>query len=215
MQQAQQQGAPERISWARAMVFAVGFFFLAALLVGQIPSYINLQMTAASLQGFEIGMFGLTLVFLGGFAIIQVIMLLFDPKPVVPPILFTGLGTVLSLGGLAIVLGSSLTGCSVAQPTCNQYFPQATTSWSSVLGGRALWFQPQALDLVALGIAIFAVGAAMIFYSQLAIREQRNPDRRDLGTTPTIRWLIILGSLLLVAFMVFYTYADINGLCTL
>lgn len=215
MQQAQQQGAPERISWARAMVFAVGFFFLSALLVGQIPSYINLQMTAASLQGLEIGMFGLSLVFLGGFAIIQVIVLLFDPKPVLPPILFTGLGAVLSLGGLAIVLGSSLTGCSATQPTCNQYFPQATTSWNPVLSGRALWFQPDALDLVALGIAVFAVGAAMIFYSQLAIREQHNPDRRDLGTTPTIRWLIILGSLLLVAFMVFYTYADINGLGTL
>ncbi len=51
-----------------------------------------------------------------------------------------------------------------------------------MLGGQVLWFQPDALDFVALGIAVFAVGAAMIFYSQLAIREQRNPDRRDLGT---------------------------------
>ncbi len=215
MQQAQQQGAPERISWARALIFAVGFFFLAALLVGQIPSYINLQMTAASLQGLEIGTFGLGLVCLGSFVIIQVIVLLFDPKPLVPPIIFTGLGTILSLGGLAIVLLSTLTGCSAAQPTCNQYFPSATTSWNPVLGGKVLWFQPDAVDFVALGIVIFAVGAAMIFYSQLAVRERRNPDRRDLGTTPTIRWLIIVGSLLLVIFMVFYTYADVTGLGTL
>ncbi|HYU72702.1 MAG TPA: hypothetical protein VEL31_08470 [Ktedonobacteraceae bacterium] len=215
MQQTQQQGASERISWARAMIFAIGFFFLSALLVGQIPSYINLQLTAASLQGMEIGSLGLGLVCLGGFAIIQVIVLLFDPKPLVPPIIFTGLGTVLSLGGLAIVLLSSLTGCSATQTTCNQYFPTASSSWNPVLGGKVLWFQPGAVDFVALGIAILAVGVAMIFYSQLALREQRNPDRRDLGTTPTIRWLIIVGSILLVAFMVFYTYADVTGLGTL
>jgi hypothetical protein len=212
MQQVQQQGAPERMSWARALIFAVGFFFLAALLVGQIPSYINLQMTAASLQGFEIGSFGLGILCLGGFAIIQVIVLLFDPKPVVPPIIFTGLGAVLSLAGLAIVVWSSVTGCSATQPTCNQFFPRSDTSWNSVLGGNVLWFQPQALDFVALGIVVFAVGAAMIFYSQLAIREQRDPDRRDLGTTPAVRWMLIIGSILLVVFMVFYTYADVGGL---
>ncbi len=212
MQQTQQQGVPERMSWARAMIFAVGFFFLAALLVGQIPSYINLEMTAASLQGLEIGTFGLGLVCLGAFAIIQVIVLLFDPKPLLPPIIFTGLGTILSLAGLAIVVASSVTGCSATQTTCNQYFPNANSSWNPVLGGKVLWFQPQAVDLVLLGIVILAVGAAMIFYSQLALREQRNPDRRDLGTTPPIRWMIIIGSLLLVVFMVFYTYADVGGL---
>ena len=62
MQQAQQRangsGVPaqtERISWARSMIFAAGFFFLAALLIGQIPGYINLAMTASSLVGFEQG----------------------------------------------------------------------------------------------------------------------------------------------------------------
>ncbi len=55
MQQVQQQGVPERISWARALIFAVGFFLVAAILIGQLPGYIYLQMTAASLQGMEIG----------------------------------------------------------------------------------------------------------------------------------------------------------------
>ena len=214
MQQVQQQGVPERISWARALIFAVGFFLVAAILIGQLPGYIYLQMTAASLQGLEIGSLGLGLVCLGGFVIIQVIMLLFDPKPLVPPIIFTGLGAVLSAGGLALVLWSTLTGCSSTQKSCNQYFPTANTSWNPVLGGKVLWFQPGAVDFVMIGIVVFAVGAAMIFYSQLAIREQRNPDRRDLGTTPAIRWMTILGSLLLVAFMVFYTYADVGGLGT-
>ncbi|MBV8695303.1 MAG: hypothetical protein JO183_07440, partial [Ktedonobacteraceae bacterium] len=55
MQQAQQREMPERISWARAMIFGVGFFFLGALLIGQVPGYIYLEMTAASLEGFEQG----------------------------------------------------------------------------------------------------------------------------------------------------------------
>jgi hypothetical protein len=214
MQQAQQQGAPERISWARAMIFAIGFFLIAAILIGQLPGYIYLQMTSASLQGMEIGALGLGLVCLGGFVIIQVIVLLFDPKPLVPPIIFTGLGTILSLAGLALLLWSTLTGCSVAQPNCNQYFPTATSKWNPLLGGKVLWFQPNAVDFVMIAIVLFVVGVAMIFYSQLAIREQRNPDRRDLGTTPTIRLMIILGSLLLVVFMVFYTYVDVAGLGT-
>ena len=214
MQQVQQQGVPERISWARALIFAVGFFLVAAILIGQLPGYIYLQMTAASLQGLEIGSLGLGLVCLGGFAIVQVIVLLFDPKPVVPPIIFTGLGTVLSLGGVALLLWSTLTGCSATQQNCNQFFPTTTTTWNPVLGGKVLWFQPQAVDFVMIAIVLFAVGVAMIFYSQLAIREQRNPDRRDPGTTPAICWMIILGSLLLVIFMVFYTYVDIAGLGT-
>ncbi len=220
MQQVQQQGAPERISWARALIFAVGFFLIAAILIGQLPGYIYLQATAASLQGMEIGALGLGLVCLGGFVIVQVIVLLFDPKPVVPPIIFTALGTIVSLGGVALLLWSTLTGCSSTQQNCNQYFPipappnTLPKTWYPLLGGQVLWFQANAVDFVMIAIVLFAVGAAMIFYSQLAIREQRNPDRRDLGTTPAIRWMIIVGSLLLVAFMVFYTYADIAGLGT-
>jgi len=66
MQQAQQRtngsgvSVPaERISWARAMIFAVGFFFIAAILIGQIPGYIYLAMTASSLVGFEQGFLAL------------------------------------------------------------------------------------------------------------------------------------------------------------
>src|SRR5438876_1933509 len=142
MQQVQQQGVPERISWARALIFAVGFFLVAAILIGQLPGCIYLQMTAATLQGLEIGSLGLGLVCLGGFAIIQVIVLLFDPKPLVPPVIFTGLGSVLSLGGLALVLWSTLTGCSSTLKTCNQYFPSSDThvaGWNPVLGGKVLW----------------------------------------------------------------------------
>src|SRR5436305_15051533 len=111
MQQAQQRfngtGVPaptERISWARAMIFAVGFFFIAAILIGQIPGYINLAMPASSLVGFEQGILALAAVCLAGFNVIQVAVLLFDPRPVIPPIVFGVLRVPLALSGRAIML---------------------------------------------------------------------------------------------------------------
>ena len=74
MQQTQQREAGERISWARAVVFAIGFFFLAAILVGQIPSFVNAEMTASSLEGLEQAMLALCYVCIGGFLIVQVIV---------------------------------------------------------------------------------------------------------------------------------------------
>jgi hypothetical protein len=212
MQQTQRREAPEQISWARALIFAVGFFFIAALLVGQVPSYIYLEATAASLVGAEQGSLAMGLTCLGGFAVIQVIVLLFDPKPVLPPIIFPVVGAVLSIVGLAIMLLTTLTGCSPTQTVCNQYFPTANMHILSLLGGNFLWFQPQAFDLLMIGTVILGVGASMVFYGILAIGEQRNPDRRDLGTTPMIRWMIIIASVLLVAFIIFYTYYSDTGL---
>jgi hypothetical protein len=65
------------------------------------------------------------------------------------------------------------------------------------------------------GIGVMTVGLAMIFYSVLAMREQRNPDRRDLGATPGVRAMIIAGILLLVVFLALYTYIDDQGLATM
>jgi hypothetical protein len=211
MQQVRQRELPEQMSWARAVIFATGFFFLAAMLIGQIPGYIHLQFTASSLVGLEQGSFGLAVAFLGAFIVVQVIMLLFDPKPVIPPAILTVLGIPLALIGLALSVWATTTGCAPSQSTCNQFFPMSSTHVASVLNGNFLWFQPEAIDFVALGLGILGVGAAMIFYSQLAIREQRNPDRRDLGTTPAIRWMIVIAIFLLIVFMVLFTMFDSQG----
>src|SRR5258708_15085692 len=210
MQQAQQREVSERISWARAMIFAVGFFFIAALLIGQLPGYVYLQMTAASLEGMEQGSLALGVICLAGFAVIQVIVMLFDPKPVVPPIIFTAIGVPLAILGLALMVWATTTGCVAGDPAtaCNQYFPHADTNIAPYLGGKLLWLQANAIDFVMLGAVMLGVGVAMVFYSQLAIREQRNPDRRDLGTTPTIRLMIIAASIILVVFLIFYTYVN-------
>src|SRR5436305_6136019 len=217
MQQAQQRTngsvvpAPtERISWARAMIFAAGYFFLAALLIGQIPGYINLAMTASSLVGFEQGILALAVVCLAGFIVIQVVVMLFDPKPVIPPILFSVLGVPLALVGLAIILWASYTN--------NQYFPIKDVTWFPLLGGNVLWFPPLSFDLIMLGAAIMGVGVSLTFFSILALREQRNPDRSDAGTTPAVRALIIFGITFLIVFMLFYmlvspqSFASSHGL---
>jgi hypothetical protein len=211
MQQVRQRELPEQMSWARAVIFATGFFFLSAMLIGQIPGYIHLQFTSASLVGLEQGSFGLAIAFLGGFIVIQVIMLLFDPKPVIPPAILTILGIPVAVIGLALSVWATLTGCTPAQSTCNQFFPMSSTHLASLLNGNFLWFQPESIDFVALGLGILGVGAAMVFYSQLAIREQRNPDRRDLGTTPAIRWMMVAAIFLLIVFLVLFTMFDSQG----
>src|SRR5690349_25109957 len=99
MQQVQQRELPERISWARALIFASGFFLIAAILLGQLPSVVYAEMTSATLQQFELLCLSLGFVGLGGFVIVQVIVLLFDPKPLIPPRSLTVLGVILALAG--------------------------------------------------------------------------------------------------------------------
>ncbi len=199
MQQAQQRtngsglsAQTERISWARAMIFAVGFF-LAAILLGQIPGYIYLAMTASSLVGFEQGFLALAVVCLAGFIVIQVVVMLFDPKPVVPPIVLSVLGVPIALAGLAFMLWASYTN--------NQYFPAKNVTWNPLLGGNVLWFPPLSFDLIMLGVAIMGVGLTFVFFGVLALREQRNPDRSDLGMTPGVRIMLGVGIVFLTAFM--------------
>ncbi len=203
MQQVQRREAPERMSWARAIVFGAGFFFIAALLLGQIPSYITYQMTT-SLGALELGLLALAFSCLAGFVIIQVIVLLFDPKPLVPPIIFTGLGTILTIGGLVLTIWAAYSG--------NQYFPSKTFTWNPLIGGNVLWLEPGAIDFAMIGLTVLLVGVAMVFYSVLALRELRNPDRSDPGATPAIRGMIIASIMILIIFLVFYTLVNDQGL---
>ena len=205
MQQTAQREQSERISWARGIIFAVGFFFLAAILIGQLPGFIYLQMTASTLVGLEQTSLALAVLCLGGFVVIQVVVMLFDPKPVVPPIVFMVLGAPIAVAGLALMLWAAFTN--------NQYFPSSSVSWNPVLGGKVLWFPAGIVDFVMLGSVILGVGVAMVFYGQLARREARNPaDRSDRGTTPAIRWMLAIGVVLLGLFLIFYTFLSDQGL---
>ena len=204
MQQTQQQDVPGRMSWARAIIFAVGFFFLAAILVAQLPSYINFEMTSASLTGLEQGLLALVAVSLGSFIVIQVIVLLFDPKPLVPPAIIVGLGMVFAVGGLAILLGAFFTN--------TQYFPGSDFSWFPLLGGKLLWLQAAVIDFIMIGCVVLGIGLAMVFYGVLAMGELRNPDRSDPGTTLGVRTMLTIAIVLLALFAVFYTFVSDQGL---
>lgn len=205
MQQTQPREAPERMSWARAMIFAVGFFFLAAILVAQLPSYVNLEMTS-SITGLEQGALALAAVGIAGFIVIQVIVLLFDPKPLLPPVIFVGLGLLLALGGLALLLWAAFTN--------NQYFPQPGVTWNPLLGGQVLWLQPAAIDFLMIGFVVLAIGLAMMLYGGLALGELRNPDRSDPGTTLTIQMMLTIAIGLLALFAIFYTFVSDAGLAS-
>jgi hypothetical protein len=205
MQQTQQREAPERMSWARAMIFAVGFFFLAAILIAQLPSYVNFEMTS-SITGLEQGTLALAAVGIAGFIVIQVIVLLFDPKPLLPPVIFVGLGLLLALGGLALLFWAVFTN--------NQYFPQPGVTWNPLLGGKVLWLPPAAIDFLMIGFVVLAIGLAMMLYGGLALGELRNPDRSDPGTTLTIQMMLTLAIGLLALFAVFYTFVSDAGLAS-
>jgi len=198
---------PERMSWARAMIFAVGFFFLAAILVAQLPSYINFEMTSASLTGLEQGLLALAAVGIGGFIVIQVIVLLFDPKPVVPPAIIVGLGIVFALGGLALLLWAFFTN--------TQYFPGSNFSLFPLLGGKLLWLQAAAIDFIMIGAVILGVGLAIVFYGTLALGELRNPDRSDPGTTLGVWTMLTIAIVLLALFTIFYTFVSDQGLAAI
>jgi hypothetical protein len=204
MQHVQQREAGERISWARALIFGVGFFFIAALLIGQLPSFINSEMTASSLIGMEQGLLALAFVCLGGFLIVQAIVMLFDPKPVVPPAIFVALGGIIAILGAALIIW--------AAATSNQTIPGTDWSVGSVLGGKLLWFPEGSIDLVALGATALFVGVAWVFYGTLARREQINPDRRDLGSTPAVRFMLVAGTVLLIAFTLLFSFVSPDGL---
>jgi len=195
---------PERMSWARAMIFALGFFFLAAILVAQLPSYINFEMTSASLTGLEQGLLALAAVGIGGFIVIQVIVLLFDPKPVVPPAIIVGLGIVFALGGLALLLWAFFTN--------TQYFPGSNFSLFPLLGGKLLWLQAAAIDFIMIGAVILGIGLAMVFYGTLALGELRSPDRSDPGTTLGVQVMLTIAIVLLALFAIFYTFVSDQGL---
>ncbi len=207
MQHTQPRDMPERMSWARPMIFAVGFFFLAAILVAQLPSYINFEMTSASLTGLEQGLLALAAVGIGGFIVIQVIVLLFDPKPVVPPAIIVGLGIVFALGGLALLLWAFFTN--------TQYFPGSNFSLFPLLGGKLLWLQAAAIDFIMIGAVILGVGLAMVFYGTLALGELRNPDRSDPGTTLGVWTMLTIAIVLLALFTIFYTFVSDQGLAAI
>ncbi|HEY8324681.1 MAG TPA: hypothetical protein VIG77_09345, partial [Ktedonobacterales bacterium] len=165
------------MSWARAVVMAVGFFFLAIMLVGQVPGYFFTISTLAKLTRFEQGFLAAGLLSVGLGVIALEIALLYDPKPVVPWPIFGIIGAgVTAIGAFflfqiytgswheylpdAVVTSQVVNGATVNTTT---YWPTPGQAW--LLNPN--WFQPQSIDLQMIGLLGLVIGLGMLVIAVL------------------------------------------------
>jgi hypothetical protein len=140
------------MSWARAIVIATGFFFITAILIGQIPSYVFTVSTLATLTSFEQGFLALGLLSLGMGLIALEISFLYDPKPLIPWPLFAVAG--LGIGAIGAIL-LFMVGVSGTIP---QFLPTAQDGYYIA----SFWFQPNSIDLVSVGLVALITGLGML-----------------------------------------------------
>lgn len=153
------------MSWARAVIIATGFFFVTAILLGQIPSYFYTISTLSTLTRFEQGTLDLGLLAVGFGLVSLEVSLLYDPKPLIPGFLFALVGIVIAaVGGFFLYQvnnGPGAGGWPEFLPSQN--FP---TQGQSYLFNSA-WFQAGSIDLTAVGIIALVVGLAMFSFAAL------------------------------------------------
>src|SRR5260370_3540571 len=92
------------MSWARAMLIAIGFFFVTAIFLGMIPSYVFTVSTSSTLATFEQTFLTLGLLSLGMGLMSLEISFLYDPRPLIPWPLFALVGAGLAAIGGAVLL---------------------------------------------------------------------------------------------------------------
>ncbi|GAC1456011.1 MAG: hypothetical protein PVSMB4_16350 [Ktedonobacterales bacterium] len=210
------------MSWARALVLATGFFFLAAILIAQLPGYFYTVSTLATLGSFEQGMLDLGLLAVGLGVICLELALLYDPKPLVPPIIFAVLGLGVAAVGAFFVLqvylgpnfvwpfgGGSVTGWPeflpgvYAGPHGQQlYWPIKNQSYLF----SSIWFQLYSVDLVAVGMIALLVGGGMFTYAILcrpALAGKLAGPARDL----IVRLALAVAFAIIAVYITLYTFS--------
>ena len=206
------------MSWARAVVIAVGLFFLAAILLGQTPSYFFTISTLSKLTRLEQGFLDLGLLSIGlGFIALE-IALLYDPKPIIPWPLFAALG-------LGIAAVGAYFDFQVFTGAWHEYLPDAVTSSQTVNGQpvisttywpnpgqkwlfNPIWFQPQSIDLQAVGLLGMLIGLGVLLIAVLnpSIRSGRffGPTRDYL-----VRIAVPASVALVAVWLTIYTFAPV------
>jgi hypothetical protein len=162
------------MSWARAMVIATGFFFVTAILLGQLPSYIYTVVTLSTLARMEQGFLDLALLALGIGMLCFELAFLYDPRPLIPWQLFAILGAGAGAVGTFFVYQVSV-GINATDifgfGGWSHFLPDAIQNGSSVIywpnSGQPylfnpIWFQPQSIDLVSVGMIAILTGAGMV-----------------------------------------------------
>jgi len=206
------------MSWARAVVIAIGFFFLAAILVGQVPSYFFTISTLAKLTRLEQGFLDMGLLSVGLGAIAMEIAMLYDPRPLIPWPLFAALGAAIAaIGGyfdLQVFTGA-----------WHEYLPDAVTT-SAVVGGQnvvtttywpnpsqswlfnPIWLQPQGIDLKAIGLLGMVIGLGMLTIALLTpsiLSGRIFGPARDI----TVRVALTASIALIAVWLTIYTFAPV------
>lgn len=204
------------MSWARAVAIAVGFFFLAAILVGQIPSYFFTISTLAKLTRLEQGFLDMGLLSVGLGAIAFEIALLYDPRPLIPWPLFAALGAgITAIGGFFLFnvftgvwheyLPDAVTTSSVSNgvnTVTTTYWPNPNQSWMF----NAIWFQPQSIDLKAIGILGLIIGLGMF---TIAVLNPSILSGRFIGPARdyTVRVSLTASVALIAVWLTIFTFA--------
>ncbi|HKS69830.1 MAG TPA: hypothetical protein VJQ45_05400 [Ktedonobacterales bacterium] len=157
------------MSWARAVVIAVGFFFLVAMLAAQLPAYMYTVSTLSTLARLEQGLLAMGLLAIGFGLIAFEIAFLYDPRPLIPWPLFFLLG-----GGIAVVgafilyqvtVGLGATG--IFGQGWYEFLPGALSHGAPWPSGTPYlfnpgWFQIGSIDLVAVGEIALLIGLGML-----------------------------------------------------
>lgn len=196
------------MSWARAIILATGLFFVAMILMNQFPGYMYTVFTGARLTKFEQGMLDVALVSLGLAILLMVVLFLFDPKPVIPPVLVAGFGGVLFVAGLVGLILIAVTGHQYLPDTPD--FPAGT---GGTLFGSTWGLQAQSIDLEAVSMILMGTGFGVLVYALLALAGFR---QGLVGATRDfLAWgAAIISAILMAVYVLLYTFQgdDILGL---
>jgi hypothetical protein len=203
------------MSWARAMLIATGFFFVTAILLGQLPSYVYTVVTLSTLARMEQGFFALGLLALGLGMLCFELSFLYDPRPLIPWQLFAVLGAGIAAVGTFIVYQVSvginatsvfgIAGWSHFLPDVIRngdnvsYWPVANQPYLF----HPAWFQAQSIDLASVGMIAILTGVGMLGFAVLCpfvLSGRLMGPTRDLLVRLSLGLAVVIAGIWLTAF---------------
>jgi len=191
------------MSWARAMLIAIGFFFVAAIFLGMIPSYVFTVSTSATVATFEQTFLTLGLLSLGMGLMSLEISFLYDPRPLIPWPLFALVGAGLAAIGAAVLLMVYIGPFSTIPGTNMSGWPQIFPDNGYLIA--PIWFQASSIDLGGVGTVALLTGVGMFAVAALnpwVLSGRAFGPTRDLA----VRFCIGLAVVLITLYLALLTF---------